>query len=520
MNQNEVANAFQPDFSRQHGCAWFVWPAGSAVHEPEKTGGWASIGGEPAFQFQRASDLPKNVLWWTNLSKSEAWSLGRWSHIKHAGFLGPDWISLMSEWGFPKEIDELKIACSSWAEVLARMAEWLNRWNSKMIASSSDEPNPDWSWGDGDFYEVLSDRLGWFVPKDQSHPALSVAYCDQVDQEIPAMHLSSKRKLFVSLPRTQHARFLWNTRYPSGSFKEITPTQWPSSPSDRWAWIAQQQNPILIRFDEVRWRTGFEREAQLWWGLRGRRFAAAAMDPVWMTGEEALEMQPLIDADPAACLQASGWTSIPSIDRWPLDDRGVLFDNSLVTGLLCEGLWRAAATPIRTPTKRIKSGVSPRAVWWRAADRRRCYQMAKIFQEKGFDVLSYGQGGVCVLFDPDTVLMQDWVDALEKSGARAPLSLALHLSMDGSFNDVSVDRWLKKTGTMENWLFLDRLLWPWMGREKSALKPILEHAMRSLGGLTPPASSAPNAITPDEWARQWKNELRLRAKQAVQEIAG
>lgn len=120
MNQNDVVDAFKPDLSRKYGCAWFIWGAEGGVRQPEKTGGWASIGGDPAFQFHSPHDLPKDVVWWTNLSKPESWSLGRWSHIKHAGFLGPHWLSLMSEWGFPTELEDLKIACAAWSEIFAR----------------------------------------------------------------------------------------------------------------------------------------------------------------------------------------------------------------------------------------------------------------------------------------------------------------------------------------------------------------------------------------------------------------
>ena len=508
MNQSEVAQAFKPDYARRHGCAWFVWGAPGTVHQPEHTGGWASIGGEPAFEFHRPQDLPKDVVWWTNLTKAESWSLGRWSHIKHAGFLGPDWLTLMSEWGFPQGIEELKVACSAWAEVLGRLAEWLSRWATRLPATTTG-PHPAWSWGDGEWHEVLADRLGWVSPKDDTHPALALAFLDQVDQEIPAMRLDGQRKISVPLPRAEHARRLWATRYPRGSWREVPAQEWAGPPDQVWEWIANQRQPLLVRFDEVMWRPGLEREAMLWWGLRGRRFAAAAMDPVWMTAEDALEMNAYVSAVPSAMLRSDSWTRTDDVPNWSMSDQGPLMDNSIVSGLLGEALWRAAATPVRTSTKRIKSGVSSRAVWWRASDRRACFAAALAFMKRGFTVLSYGQGVVTVLFNPATTLMTDWHAALAASGVRVPTMLAAGMPHASTLNAASLDVWLKSASTIEPWLLMDRLLWPWMGPDKTTLKPILEHAMRTLAARPAPS---------EDWAKEWKAHLRTGAKAAVQSI--
>lgn len=512
MNQVDVIDAFKPDFSRKHGCAWFMWEGDSGVRQPEKTGGWASIGGEPAFQFHRPQDLPKDVIWWTNLSKPEAWSLGRWSHIKHAGFLGPHWLALMSEWGFPTELEQLKASCAAWSEVLARLGNWLTRWSAAMTETASgNEPHPSWSWGDGEFHEALADKLGWNMPRNESHPVLEVAFCDHVETELPASVFANKRKITMTLPRAAHARRILATRYPVGEFKEIPLAEWSTDSQRRWEWLAKQTLPVLVRFDDLLWRPGFEEQAALWWGLRGRRFAGAAMESVWLTGEEALEMQPYTDTVPSVALRAQGWTRLNDVPHWPDFNMGILYENSIVTGLLHEGLWRAAATPARTPTKRIKSGVSARAVWWRSADRRACFEAALQFQTKGFTVVSYGEGGVTVLFDPKTVLMADWVDAIDGSGVRVPKMLADQLRSPSQLSAQSIDVWLKSSQDIGAWLLLDRLLWPWVGHQKQVLKNVLESALRALAAIPPPAEGG------KQWSREWKDELMKCSRQAVKE---
>lgn len=512
MNQSDVVEAFNPDFSRKHGCAWFVW-GDSKLREPEKTGGWASIGGEPAFKFNRPRDLPKDITWWTNLNKSEAWSLGQWSHIKHADFLGPSWLSLMSEWGFPQKKDELKINCAAWSEVLARLAEFLSRWSAS-LTSNTDLPHPTWSWGDGDFHEAVASKLGWTHPKANNHPALELAYVDEVEQELPSHSLNNNRKISLSLPRTSHAKKILSTPFPSNDFKEVMPDVWPDTAEKRWEWIEKQTLPLLIRFDDVTFRSGYEKEAALWWGLRGRRFASASLESVWLTAEDALYMRQWIDTMPSIALMASSWERFPMdlVSNWPSLDMGFLHDNSIVTGLLHESLWRAASTPVRTPTKRIKSEITPQSIWMRATDLRICFEEALLFQNHGFTILSYGQGSVTLLFNSSETFVNHWVDALSGASVCVPSMLAAHAKKDPDVNFKSVNLWLKSQQSIEPLLWLDRLLWPWIGPKKQELKPILEYALRSLASLPPPKMANEN------WSQVFKDELQSRSRDALRNV--
>lgn len=502
MNQNDVIESFKPDFARKHGCAWFVWE--DDEHDPNKTGGWASIGGEVAFQFTRVKDLPKDVVWWTNLTKPQAWTLGRWAHFKHGGFLGPEWLTLMSEWGFPHDLEQFKKSCSLWSETLARLSEWLSRFATR--SGQDNAPLPHWAWGDGDFCEALAERLSWQQPVSSHHVALSQAYLEQVPQEWPHNALNGKRKLALVLPRRPHAKKVYNARFPKGPFEEVLPAELPQDKDKRWMWVAKATRPLLVRIDEISFKPNQEKTGSLWWGRRGQRFSGSMMEPVWLTGEEALEMCQWIDAYPEAILQGQSWDSMPEVPLWVSMEEDALWDNSIVTGLLSEILWRAAATPVRTATKRIKSGVSPQMIWLRATDKKECFRLAHALQDKGLIVLSYGEGVVNVAFDPKVTLVSDWEDILDKTLIRAPLTIAPSLSVPDGFSSKSVDRWLKKQGSLEEFVMLDRLLVPWLGPQKSLLKGVLEQAMRALANLKAPST---------EFATTWKKELKSKTKQAV-----
>lgn len=500
MNQTDVIETFKSSYMRKHGCAWFIWDNDNPVHQVEKTGGWASIAGEPAFEFHRPQDLPKDIIWWTNLTKAEAWSLGRWSYIKHAGFLGPNWSSLMSEWGYPQELNELKIACSIWSEIFSRLSIWLSVWSSKFYEQGK-KPHPNWSWGDGEFYEALGDKLDVFLPKDKNtSPILNEAYCDLIVNELGQHDLKNKRKITLTFPRIAHAKKILANRYPLGDFVEVPLSDWPSDMEQRWDWIKKQTCPLLIRFDDITWKEDSINEAKLWWGMRGRKFSGPILNSIWLTAEEALEMHEFTQADPSVVLMAFGWQQYTLPIYWPKQTENFLEDNSIVSGLLYENLWRSLSTPLRTPSKRLKSQVSAQAIWWRSADRRACFQLAQFCQKKGWTVISYGEGTVTIGFDPQKTFIQDWSDLIEKTKITVPKMIASSLEEKTVLNSENIDRWLKQCKSLETWKHLDRIVWPWLDTDKLHLKKVLEKSLLFLGHLPPPMQN-------EKWLSDWKSEL-------------
>ncbi len=510
VSVSEIKEAFRPDFARKHGCAWFVWPA-DGQHQPDRTGGWASIAGEPAFEFHRPQDLPKSITWWTNLSKAEAWSLGKWQHIKHAGFLGPQWLTLMSEWGFPATADDVKKSCAAWSEVFARLAHWLSQWASS--EQSDPDPTPPWSWGDGDFHEALAHRLGWTQPavNQQPHPVFADALLPQVEVPVPAYNLRGMRKLSLPRPYASHARAILSSRYPLGAFKPPANGVVPRDNDAIWAWLATSNHPILVRFDEITWRTGCETQAALWWGLRGKRFAPTVMDPVWLTAEEALDMHAYIDANPTAFLVAEGWQTGDYQDvRFPLESQGWIHELSIIEGFLLSALWQAAASTPRYSARRQQAPATARAVWYRATDRRLLFKDALAMASSGFQVLSYGQGQVTVLFDPDKTFPVDWCPALANTGLAVPTNLSESVEQSAILSADSALLWIKQKQGLIAALNVDRLVWPWLSHENQGqLKPVMEAALKDLVAIP-----APN----QEWANTWRNDLIKQAKLSVKSV--
>lgn len=570
MNPADVRATARPDFARAHGCALFVFDKSTSVAKPETTGGWYSIGGEPAVEFHRPRDLPAGVVWWTNLDRAQAWRLGQWDTIKPAEFLGGDWGTMVGEWGTPRTWDEFKVVCAAWSETLGRLGEWLSRWAERLSAgapipapqapppapwaprTSPTVPNellvpppptaaaplppdrhPQWSWGPGSFAEALAWRLGWAQTGVPQHPALSAAYATRIDTLRPAQArpTAGSRRITLSLPRIAHAQAILASRFPLGAFTELPPAEWPREEEERWNLIASTRRPVLVRFDQVLWNGEHDRAAALWWGRRGRRFSASDMDPVWLTGEEALMVRPWVRARPEAVLRAPDWDSVSWPTDWPIPPRpgsadpadpypvGALSYNSLVSELLADNLWRAGATPARTPDLRVQPEIAPRVVWWRSADRMRTYAAAWAFARRGFDVLSWGEGTVTIQFHPTQVLAADWIAAVQESGVRVPVALARETDWiapeaaraknPAPFSPADIDAWLKRHHGVEARLWLDRLLWPWSIPDEQKLNDLLRESAKALVATPPPS---------DAWGKEWTQQVALAGRAAMKSL--
>ena len=499
MLQAEMAGGF----AQRHGCAWFA-PDVSGRRDPTTASGWWAVSGGEAQRFVSWRDLPERTVWWTNLSRAEVWTLGRWATFKEGSLFGPDWPGLMTESGHGASDEAISAAVSAWSETFARCAEWLSDW------ARSHTPDQPWDWGDGCLADALAPRLGWTADTpEEPQPILHAAYAESVDQEMPAALLQGRRKVVLAFPRLEHARRLWTERHPVGGWKEIK--EWPRSPDERLAWVRGQERPVLARLASYAWRPGQETAGLLWLGLRGRRFPAAEFEPLWLTGEEASLLGTFAEMTLDEGFMGEGWGHTDRPPGWSMDSDDPLVGLSWSQALLSAAAWRAAASPTRDPRRRRRSWVTARAVWWRAADRLRCHRAAAHLQQKGWAVLSYGQGQVVLLVDPSDKA-PDLAEAIAQAGLLMPALVARLAPLDARASHESpshVDRWLKQIGGALPLLDIDRLVAPWAGNSPQ-VRAVLEPAAQRLMAL----GSFPSA----EWGAWWKDALKQQARRSVDRL--
>lgn len=509
VSQQDVRQAMEPNYARQHGCAWFLWPAGAA-RNPQVAGGIASVGGQGAFRFRHWKELPPDIVWWTNLTQAEAWSLGQWSRLRESAFLGADWLGLIGEWGFPSDDQGMMEGCAAWSETLARIGEWL--------AAFEASKGRVWSWNEGTLAENIS--AVWSPPGPRSAPdpkgrILRAAYVERIESMVPNHELIGLRKMSLSFPRWSHVQSMWAQRHPAGDFENVPLDLLPRESLGRRQWIIDQTDPLLIQVDDVVASPGHEAESELFWGRRGRRVASTWMEPTWLTGEEAQLAMGFCDFTVQGVFRGTGWTQTPPPAGWPggQEPANPLDGCSVTLGLIAKAGWEAMATPARAPGSRTRPDPTPRAVWWRTADRHRCWIAARILEKEGIRVLSYGRGEVGVAIDPARSLVEV-AEAVRSAGLVLPAALATAIPVEfssGASDHQAIAHWLRAHGSAETLLQIDRIAAPWRTPGNlQEVRGVLERAAQGLLKLDPAA--------PDAWKRWWAESLRSAATRAVTKV--
>jgi hypothetical protein len=509
VSQQDVRRAVEPNYAQQHGCAWFLWPSGGA-RSPHSAGGIASIGGQAAFRFRHWKELSSDITWWTNLTQTEAWSLGQWSRLRESAFLGADWLGLIGEWGFPADDQGLMDGCAAWSETLARIGG--------RLATFEAAAGRLWVWSEGS----LAENLGtlWSLndppsPPDPRGRVLRAAYVEKIESILSSHEYAGLRKMSLSFPRLAHAQSLWLQRYPASPFEIVPEEQLPRDSLARRRWISDQVDPVLVQVDDVVSMPGHEADRELFWGRRARRLASSWMEPAWLTGEEVQVAMGFCEFTVQSVFRSRGWTQASPPPGWPGSAplENPLDGCSVTLGLLAKAGWEAHATPARAPGSRARPDPSPRAVWWRSADRQRCLLAARTLERSGVRVLSYGRGEVQVAIDSARPAAEV-ARAVREAGLVLPAALATAIPVEfsaGTNDTQAISHWLRAHGSAETLLQIDRLVAPWKSPGgQQEVRSVLERAAKGLLQLDPAA--------PEDWKRWWGEALRTAAQRAVTQL--
>lgn len=496
---------FGADYAAGHGCAWFSLPSSGAPKDPSTAGGWYSVAGLEAVKFSSWRDLPEGVIWWTNLDKSQIWALGAWRTLREGSMFGNEWSGWLSE-GQPVEPARIPMLVSSLSETFARTACWLSQWLRNFNGK-------EWSWSEGSVPELIATHLqalpapGPVAPASDPDPVFSAAYMERVKQSLSYLGSRSNgtlRRLVLSFPRRPFAAGLLGLRFAQGPWEPVDRSLWPAE-GKHAVWIAQSKVPLLLRISSVIPMSDHADMVSLWLGDRGCRFPNASRDPFWLTGEEAMWLSRHAFFSLDGVWRGSGWAVSPPVPGLDLSvpDQGPLVDVAMSQELVASSFWRAVATPVRDPQSRSRSRVSARALWCRAADRQKCFSAALALHRAGFPCSWFGDGQVCILFDPDgppDVL----ASVIRAQGLIVPAMLSGSLPSPSVPDAAGLDLWIKRAGSVETRLDVDRLVAPWRG--PVPVKPLLQEVVTRLSALPSPSPA---------WHSEWIRILRDQASRTV-----
>lgn len=527
----ERPDPFVSGISNKHGCIWFDDNSSKGPRDPNAAKGWACVGGENPFRFESISELPLDIIWWTNLTRAENWSFGKLKRFKESALFGIDLMALISENGLTT--DKRSESVKYWSEIFSRSAEWLSRWCQR----NNLEP---WDWGEGTLSDALKKRI---LQNDQSNDqiieyAFSKAYVEQIFCEVKQSDLQGKRQITLSLPRLKHAQKILSSKFPKNEWKILKENEWPRTTNERVRWITEKKLPMLVEVDLVNFKNLAIVEnssltiGQIWLGKRGFRLNTQIMEPMWLTETELLALSKFATFEIISAYISSGWEELSNITDLHSTIEGPLIHLSITKGLLSTATWQAVSSPGRDPNNRRKGLFSPRAIWLRVVDRLSCFSAALIMQSNGYDVLSYGNGQVKVAFDPNGD-PKDLAKTTQQAGLTLPTVLAERLKLPeiedltNIFNTMEgvaqIDQWLKqkwiKRKKQEDlkpfYLDIDRLMMTWSDKETiNKTKLVLKNAILRLIGLSL-IEKKEEKTNIDLW---WEKMLREQAAASVEKI--
>lgn len=488
--EKEVKAAFKSNIKRMKtGCAWFIWQEDVIDRHPQNASGWYSVEGAQAAWFNSFEDLPPNVVWWTNLSKTEAWSTNKANILKYDGFLGTDWLSLLSRWGKPSGVEDLKKSIAIYSELFTRVNTKLNN-----IFSKSDALSPEWSWLNGeDLMELLGmqfnfERINFSESiNSETPPYPDKAFLKEIDANINEFLLKDKRKITLPIYPIEHFKFITNTKIPHGKWSEIPKEHYPKNDDSRWQYIQDNiHKPMIVAFlNEPVARIGQERALKALWGTRGKTFAGDIYKKVWLTAEEAIEFMECSKTAPTEVWIAEGWQDIPNNIKNIIQLEDVI-DNSLLTNeIILTALWKTLAYPFRGKTRR-KNAPNSMNVWLSSRDRLHCIKKIKKILKYNIDITSYGNGRLQFAFNNNDLSIGDWQSILKDAETVTPLEMSkvCNIPINPIDSEKSLNEWLiLREQPVEAWIMLDRLITPNMIYGKNALKESMSESLKTITNI-------------------------------------
>lgn len=357
--------------------------------------GWLARAGQDAVRFASPSEIPPDVICWSNLDWDHfhrGSALGRLGHLRHASYLPIRPQDAMLELGLDPGLlgpDETTRVC---ALLFGRVMSSASRLLSLGVPGLPEERQFVRGTLKDDFLALFPNLE--FPKGDECHALLEGQSYHSVSSTL-APYRKEAVRVVVRRPRLRHARDILASPSPVGPYRFVMGADLGSVHD-----VVESARPALCRIrlteadDLVADAYGFAntlnrtKRAARSWACHPeldalRRMARIEMEGGWL-GEA---YRPLGSMLPEAVDPLLGGRF--SRISWSL-------------GLCAEAMWRAAlAGPERKrPAKGALASKSPQGdiswqgLWARAADKLLLFPLIRSLMEKGYDVSSYGFGWI------------------------------------------------------------------------------------------------------------------------------
>lgn len=410
--------------------------------------GWASIGGEESVRFNNIKELPKEVLWWSNLLQEEYWQLGKYKKFKSALFFGIDFSTIFNENN--NENQKPKNIAKIWSEVFSLVLD--------QLSFIVDEANIKMNFYEGNFYDFIKKEINMNSSIDSAfEKVLNKTYQEKIINQLPPDIIKNKKIITLSKLRSVYFKdILTKSRYPSGSWVAVGDDKLPSEHSERKKFIEKNnQHPMLINIDKVKLNQGNSwRKDNSAYLFLGKKLNILNPESIWITREEYGFLKDQASFNIKNILVNQNYDKLKDNVFSKVLNDGTYFPNSITKQILISSYYYALTAKTRDGSSRVRFKITPKEIWVKVMDNMHCFVMADDFQKNDFPVVEYGNGEVSFLYDPKNVNIEKIIELSKKHGLVIPNQLI----KDEKISDKNISTNIENIDNINSLIIFDQWL--------------------------------------------------------------
>jgi hypothetical protein len=468
----------------------------SEIQPNKELSGLASQGGVNPFPFNHIAEI-NNGIWHSDFPMPAIWMFRLNKILKPEDFYAVPQQGILLSWQSNQ---------SSSDEILKHRSERFAR-----VMTWCKEHYPNLSISDTNYlFEAFSQK--GFNTDDPMAPFWQQAYTGRIDYEwpIPTSAPETREITFMFHPWS-HAQKITTTKVPDGQWRQVS--EWLSSTKDRLNWLKQQDKPVLLKIiTSNENQPTNQRYMNTILGLRGKAFIYAERKFVFLTGEELLWLANLTqDFEIESAWVCDGWRFIEKHDEL-MEGNDLLSPHSVTRSLLALNRIIGMMTP--SINKRHAPYPTSDMIWMRAKDRILSANVAIAMLNKGWFVVSHGEGWIKVAVTADQLRDPSRNQFLISQGILLPPTWIEQKDLNllgtmGHINEYHMDLILKFLNPMA-FIYIDRISLPWPGPRKE----VVDRMQLAATELTNIYTKHPSVIV----ANDFKRKLLAQAKASVDKI--
>lgn len=390
-------------------------------------GGIACIHGQDPFEFKQIKELPKNIIWYSNLTKDGIWRTGQWHNIKSKFYLGISFEALYSN--LINHRDKFKLV-KSFAFLFTQVMYALE----KYVIDNGLE----FKIGKNELFEDLYEQFMGksFNPKtpEELRYRFGESYIEQI--KIPngnSINANNSNNTFTFLiDHNFYVEEILSETLPIGKWTELNEFKGNKQPSKllKEKIILDKNAKFFIKIDELIFHPSLNQNwGSLWLGSRGALLNGTIIDELWLTEKEFLFLIQYADFKVLEVWQNTETTSIKDFYFKKLFKKDLILENidlrhiSMVYQILSRLFIKSFMSTGYHPVTREKFPFTENMIWFRAKERELLFNIAKkMVEEFNYKIKNFGNGEITIYLEQQD--KQKLIQFLLSQNLFIPMALA------------------------------------------------------------------------------------------------